>query len=104
MKDEEKPKTVTATRDVWLQIVTSRFKGGCKWRFTDGGEQPFSANMEDVGFLNSVLSGDTTLSANDALKCTVREVQEMASTELKKSIFVERVIEHRQAATRLKLV
>ena len=104
MTDEEKPETVTATRDVWLQIVTSRFKGGCKWRFTDGGERPFSANMEDVGFLNSVLRGDTSLSANDIMNCTVREEQERTSTGLQKSIFVERVIEHQQGATQLKLV
>jgi hypothetical protein len=102
--DDEEPETVISTRDVWLKIVTSQFKDGYKWRFTDGGERPFTADMEDVDFLNSVLSGDTTLSANDALHCTVREEQEMRSDGLQKSIFVERVIEHRQGPTQLKLV
>jgi hypothetical protein len=102
--DEEEPETVTTTRDVWLKIVTSQFKDGYKWRFTDGGERPFTADMEDVDFLNSVLSGDTTLSANDTMHCTVREEQEMTSAGLQKSIFVERVIEHRQGPTQLKLV
>lgn len=102
--DEEEPETVTSWRNVWLKIVTSQFKDGYKWRFTDGGERPFTADMEDVTFLNNVLSGTATLSANDALHCTVREEQEMRSTGLQKSIFVEHVIEHRQGPTQLKLV
>lgn len=102
--DEEEPETVVSRRDVWLKIVTSQFKDGYKWRFTDGGERPFTADMEDVEFLNSVLSGDRTLSANDAMHCTVREEQEMRVAGLQKSIFVERVIEHRQGPTQLKLV
>ena len=102
--DEEEPELVTTRRDVWLKIVTSQFKDGYKWRFTDGGERPFTADMEDVDFLNSVLKGDTTLSANDTLHCTVREEQEMTSTGLQKSIFVEKVIEHRRGPTQLKLI
>lgn len=102
--EEEEPESVVSRRDVWLKIVTSQFKDGYKWRFTDGGERPFTADMEDDDFLNSVLKGDTTLSANDALHCTVREEQEMRSTGLQKSIFVENVIEHRQGPTQLKLV
>lgn len=102
--DEEEPETVVTKRDVWLKIVTSQFKDGYKWRFTDGGERPFTADMEDVEFLNSVLSGDRTLSANDTMHCTVREEQEMRSVGLQKTIFVENVIEHRQGPTQLKLV
>lgn len=102
--DEEEPESVVSRRDVWLKIVTSQFKDGYKWRFTDGGERPFMADMEDEAFLGSVLSGDTTLSASDALHCRVREEQEMRSTGLQKSIFVENVIEHRQGPTQLKLV
>ena len=102
--EEEEPETVVTKRDVWLKIVTSQFKDGYKWRFTDGGERPFTADMEDVDFLNSVLSGDRTLSANDTMHCTVREEQEMRSAGLQKSIFVEHVIYHRQGPTQLKLV
>lgn len=102
--DEEEPETIVTRRDVWLKIVTSQFKDGYKWRFTDGGERPFTADMDDVDFLNSVLSGDRTLSANDTMHCTVREEQEMRSAGLQKTIFVEHVIEHRQGPTQLKLV
>lgn len=102
--EEEEPERIVSCRDVWLKIVTSQFKDGYKWRFTDGGERPFTADMEDAEFLNSVLNGDTTLSANDSLHCRVREEQEMRSTGLQKLIFVENVIEHRQGPTQLKLV
>lgn len=103
LPEEEEPETVVSTREVWLKIVTSQFKDGYKWRFTDGGERPFTADMEDSDFLNDVLNGDTTLSANDSLHCQVREEQEVRSNGLQKSIFVEKVIEHRHGQTQLKL-
>ena len=64
----------------------------------------YLVRLDDVDFLNSVLSGDKNLSANDTMHCTVREEQEMRSAGLQKSIFVEQVIEHRQGPTQLKLV
>lgn len=101
---EREPEKVVARRDVWLKIVTSQFKDGYKWRFTDGGERPFTADMEDEDFLSRVLNGDTTLSANDTLHCRVREEQEMHAAGLSKNVYVEKVLEHRRGSTQLRLI
>lgn len=101
---EEKPLVEIVEREVLLKIVTSHFRDGYKWRFTDGGERPFTADIEDVDFLNDVLSGKTTLSANDTLRCQIREEQSLSSGGLSKEIKVLKVVEHIVGAKQLKLL
>jgi hypothetical protein len=101
---DEKPILEVVEREVLLKIVTSHFRDGYKWRFTDGGERPFTADIEDASFLNDVLSGKTTLSANDTLRCQVREEQSLSSTGLSKDIKVMKVVEHIVGAKQLKLL
>lgn len=91
-------------RELLLKIVTSHFRDGYKWRFTDGGERPFTADIEDIAFLNDVLAGKTTLSANDTLRCQVREEQTLSSSGLSKEVKVMRVVEHIIGARQLKLI
>ena len=91
-------------REVLLKIITSHFRDGYKWRFTDGGERPFTADIEDTEFLNEVLQGKTTLSANDTLRCQVREEQRLSSAGLSKEIKVIKVLEHIVGAKQLKLL
>jgi hypothetical protein len=91
-------------REVLLKIVTSHFRDGYKWRFTDGGEKPFTADIEDVGFLNSVSDGKLSLSANDTLRCRIREEQKLTTTGLTKEIKVLEVVEHIPGARQLKLI
>ena len=101
---DEKPLVETFEREVLLKIITSHFRDGYKWRFTDGGERPFTADIEDVDFLNDVLSGKTTLSANDTLRCQISEEQSLSSGGLSKEIKVLRVVEHIVGAKQLKLL
>jgi hypothetical protein len=101
---DEEPLLEIIEREVLLKIVTSHFRDGYKWRFTDGGERPFTADIEDTAFLNSVTEGKTTLSANDTLRCMVREEQSLTSSGLSKEIKVVRVVEHIIGAKQLKLL
>ncbi|MFZ1528667.1 MAG: hypothetical protein WAT19_07950, partial [Ferruginibacter sp.] len=101
---DEVPLLETVEREVLLKIVTSHFRDGYKWRFTDGGERPFTADIEDIAFLNDVLEGKTTLSANDTLRCLLREEQSLTSSGLSKEIKVVRVVEHIVGARQLKLL
>lgn len=94
----------TVEREVLLKIVTSHFRDGYKWRFTDGGEKPFTADIEDIGFLNSVLEGKLSLSANDTLRCRIHEEQRLTATGLSKEIKVLEVVEHIPGARQLKLL
>ena len=101
---DETPLVEPIEREVLLKIITSHFRDGYKWRFTDGGERPFTADIEDIDFLNDVLSGKTTLSANDTLRCKIRETQSLSSETLSKEIKVLSVIEHIVGAKQLKLL
>lgn len=101
---DEVPLLETVEREVLLKIVTSHFRDGYKWRFTDGGERPFTADIEDTAFLNDVLEGKSTLSANDTLRCLLREEQSLTSSGLSKEIKVVKVVEHIVGARQLKLL
>ena len=43
----------TEEREVLLKIITSAFRDGYKWRFSDGGEKPFTADIEDIDFVRT---------------------------------------------------
>ena len=101
---ETKSETNISHSTLWLRLVTPQFEDGYKWRFSDGGERRFTAEMEDTDFLNPVLAGDVTMSANDRLRCVVREEQEIRGPNIAKTVFVERVLEHRRGDTQLILI
>lgn len=100
----DEPETIFTKSELWLRIVTSQFREGYKWRFTDGGERTFTAEMEDANFLNKALSGSIALSANDALRCLVREEQVISGTDITKFVFIEKVLDHRPGAKQMKLL
>jgi len=102
--NEEVPLIERIEREVLLKIVTSHFRDGYKWRFTDGGEKPFTADIEDTTFLNHVLDGKLSLSANDTLRCRIQEEQRLTSTGLTKEVKVVEVVEHIPGARQLRLL
>lgn len=91
-------------RNAWLKIVSVHFRDGYKWRFSDGGERPFTAEMEDAEFQNKVQEGLVALNANDTILCRLREEQSLSASTLLKVIYVEEVLEHRLAARHLNLL
>lgn len=93
----------TEDREVLLKIITSAFRDGYKWRFSDGGEKPFTADIEDADFVQNLSEGKTSLSANDTLRCLIREIQTLDSDGLRKEIKVLRVIEHIPGARQLRM-
>jgi len=101
---DEEPTINLEEREVLLRIVTSHFRDGYKWRFTDGGEKPFLADMLDENFLRALIDGKTTLSANDTLRCRVLEEQKLSSAGLTKTLKVVDVLEHIPGARQLRLI
>ncbi|MGF1659242.1 MAG: hypothetical protein ACFCUS_07415 [Rubrimonas sp.] len=89
---------------LWLRLITAQFEDGYKWRFSDGGERRFTAEMEDKDFLSPVLRGDVTMSANDTLLCLIREEQEIRGGSLAKIIYIEKVLEYRRGGAQLPLL
>ncbi|SOC21241.1 hypothetical protein SAMN05877809_11524 [Rhodobacter sp. JA431] len=102
--EDDETLTETSQREVWLRIVVSAFRDGYKWRLSDGGEKPFTATMEDTDFVNSVMDGKVSLSANDTSKCLIREDQKLGPSGLSKDVTVLRVIEHIPGAKQMKLI
>ncbi|MEM6464258.1 MAG: hypothetical protein AAF724_20320 [Pseudomonadota bacterium] len=103
-QDPDDTETNVSHTTLWLRLVTVQFEEQYKWRFTDGGERKFTAEMEDTDFLNQVLNGDINLSANDALKCRIREEQEISSGGLTKTVYVEEVLEYKRGDQQLRLI
>lgn len=60
--------------------------------------------MEDAEFLNQALGGKVALSANDTLRCQIREEQKLTSSGLTKEVKVVKVIEHIPGAKQLRLI
>jgi len=90
-------------REVLLKIVTSAFRDGYKWRFSDGGEKPFTADIEDKEFLKNLTEGKVSLLANDTLRSLIREEQTLDVAGLRKDINVLKVVEHIPGPRQLKL-
>jgi hypothetical protein len=87
--EPDEPDTEITHRDAWLKIVSVHFRDGYKWRFSDGGERPFTAEMEDAEFQNKVQEGLVALNANDAIRCRLREEQSLSASSLLKNVYVE---------------
>ena len=102
--EPEELDTETTHRDAWLKIVSVHFTDGYKWRFSDGGERPFTAEMEDAKFQGEVREGNVTLNANDAIKCRLREEQSLSSSSLIKVVYVEEVLDYRPGARQMSLL
>lgn len=102
--EPDEPDTEITHRDAWLKIVSVHFRDGYKWRFSDGGERPFTAEMEDAEFQNKVQEGLVALNANDAIRCRLREEQSLSASSLLKIVYVEEVLEHRPGARQMNLL
>lgn len=102
--EPDEPNTEVNHRDAWLKIVSVHFTDGYKWRFSDGGERPFTAEMEDTNFQNKVQEGDVTLNANDTIRCRLREEQSLSTSNLIKTVFVEEVLDYRPGARQISLL
>jgi|TARA_R110000744_G_C19371224_1_gene562637 hypothetical protein len=101
--ENEEEELEDETRKMTLQIISLSFKEDNKWRLTDGAE-PFTADIEDIGFLNKIANDEISFGKNDYLICEVRERQTMTSKGLKKERTVVKVIEHKPAARQLRLM
>lgn len=102
--EPDEPDNEVTHRDAWLKIVSVHFRDGYKWRFSDGGERPFTAEIEDAEFLNKVQEGLVALNANDAIRCRLREEQSFSASSLLKIVYVEKVLEHRPGARQMNLL
>ncbi len=88
--------------EVNLQIVSISFQDGNKWRFNDGASV-FYADMLDEAFAAQVAASAASFTKGDILKVKLRRVQSLAGENFKTEYSVLKVLEHRKAASQLKM-
>jgi hypothetical protein len=80
--------------NAWAEPDTVRFDPDKKWGLVSRDLGSFSATIEDPSFLGSVETGRTTVGKTDAFFLALRlEVSEVGGS-VRRSYFIERVIEH----------
>lgn len=100
---EAEPETLSDSEsEVNLQIVSISFQDGNKWRFNDGASV-FYADMLDEGFSVQVAASAASFTKGDILKVRLRMVQSLAGESFKTEYSVLQVLEHRKAASQLKM-
>lgn len=103
-EDDAPPEPEVSHRETWLKIISNHFREGYKWRFSDGSDRTFTAVMEDTNFQNRAQEGHQAFTANDAIKCRLREEQTLFSNSLSKEVFVEEVLDFRAGPRQLHLI
>lgn len=94
----------TKERVALLRIWVVPLQGDYVWRFSDGGEKPFTANIEDIDFTNQVVDAKISFARGDVLRCLIREVQTLSEAGLQREITVLKVLEHIPAARQPRLI
>lgn len=94
----------SAEREALLKIVVVALQGDYVWRFSDGGEKPFSARIDDTEFVNAVSEAKFSFASGDILRCRILEKQSLEGGSLHKETVILKVLEHITAARQLRLL
>lgn len=101
--EDREPEVVSTRRQVWLELVSTHFRGDYKWRFTDG-DTTFTATIEDQEFLRKVENGDVSFSAADKILVELEEEQEIGNEIRKLATRVVKVIRHVPGPKQMRLL
>lgn len=91
-----------STRRAHLQIISPCFQEGNKWRFSDGSVS-FHAEIRDSGFLDKVMSGETSFAKGDILDVEMTEAQTLTAKGLSTERFIDTVHGHRNPIRQYRL-
>jgi len=92
--EDEETVSDDVSRNVLLQIESTVFKEGNKWRFSDGG-LAFHAEIADEAFLAKVNAGER-FGKLDVLRVDLQRIQSITDSGLKIRHVITRVHEHRE--------
>lgn len=91
-------------REALLRIWVVPLQGDYVWRFSDGGEKPFSATIDDTAFINDVAEAKVTFARGDILRCRILERQWLKDEVLQKETRIVKVLEHITAPRQPRLI
>jgi hypothetical protein len=89
------PLQVFPPRETFVNVVHMWFRNGNKWMFTEGGNE-WSAEIKDQRFIESLLKGEETISANDYLKVIVKQTQTRYGPTIHSDYEILKVLEHKK--------
>lgn len=102
--DELPSVTEQTEREALLRIWVVPLQGDYVWRFSDGGEKPFSATIDDTDFINAVAEAKVTFARGDILRRRIVEQQTLKGEALQKDVRIVKVIEHITAPRQPRLI
>lgn len=91
-----------STEDVNLQLVTVVFRDENKWRVSDG-QNTFFATVTDSEFLRKVEQAEESFTSGDILRVKLNKKQWLSNGTMKADYRIIEVLEHRGAATQMKI-
>jgi hypothetical protein len=89
-------------RETFVNVVNMWFRNGNQWRFSEGGNE-WSAEIRDQRFVESLLKGEETISANDYLKVVVKQTQTRYGSTIHSDYEILKVLEHRKVPQQMPL-
>jgi hypothetical protein len=91
-----------APRETFVNVVLLWFRDGNKWRFSEGGNE-WWAEIKDQDFIESLLKGEQTISANDFLKVVVKQTQTRLGSVIHSDYEILKVLEHKKVPKQMQL-
>jgi len=91
-----------APRETFVNVVLLWFRNGNKWRFSEGGNE-WWAEIKDQDFIESLLKGEQTISANDFLKVLVKQTQTRVGPVIHSDFEILRVLDHQKVPQQMHL-
>lgn len=99
---ENKDFSENILQNVALLLKSPYFEKDKKWKVLMG-DQSIFVSIEDVAFMNQVLSGDETFATGDALVADIVMTQSIENNKIVTSYKVIKVIEHKNAPRQLSM-
>ena len=90
-------------RETFVNVVHMWFKGGNKWKFSEGIAE-WTAEITDANFLNRLVKGEVSIRANDFLKVRVKQTQFIQGSDISSVYEIVEVIEVRQGGQQMSLI
>lgn len=92
-----------APRETYVNVVHMWFKGGHKWKFSEGGASEWTAEITDANFINKLTAGDVSIRAHDFLKVRVKQIQFIKGSDITSTYEIIEVLEHKKGGEQLML-
>jgi len=89
-------------RETYVNVVHMWFRNGNKWKFSEGGNE-WSAEIKDQSFIESLLKGEQTISANDFLKVVVKQTQTRYGPAIHSDYEILKVLDHQKVPQQMPL-